>query len=371
MLRRLRRSRGAGVTSLLTAALLMLAACASPKHAELSSTTVRPTIAATSTVVPERATIAMDQTFTDGPKDWLNKPGETAWYADGAYHLEPRHPGRFVALDAPLTAVFHDSLIAARFHKTGGPPGGGYGIIVADQGPEAHDGVFQGGQFLVFEVGDMGTVGAWARDDDHWVDLLAWTPSSAVQAGSAANDLTVKDDGQQLTFSVNGTQVVQVGADLPAGRVGVFVGGDGNQVVLDHFVAQSAAPEPTSASPRPAWVANTDGEGVYLRRTPSMWDTLRAYPDGTQLQVTGTFADTDGSRWYEVRTPDGTDGYVPAAYVVSARPSALVQSRSSPANSVSGCNLPGLHCGPRTTQYVTGYTREDGTYVRSYYRSHR
>jgi hypothetical protein len=250
--------------------------------------------------------------------------------------------------------------------------------------------MFEGGQFLVFEVGDLGTVGAWARDDDHWVDLLTRTPSTAVHAGSAANDLSVNDDGQLLTFSVNGTQIAQVNADLPAGRVGVFVGGDGNRVVLDHFQAQSAAPQATSASTQQVWIANTDGEGVYLRRTPTMSDKLRAYPEGTQLQVTGATINADGALWYPVRAPDGAVGYVPAAYVASARPpvpaptlaptgpTTLVESVPTPANSVAGCNPPGLGCGeishttglPRT-EYVSGYTRRDGTYVRSYYRSHR
>jgi hypothetical protein len=322
--------------------------------------------------VPEPRTIAIDQAFTDGPKDWLNKPDGAAWYADGAYHLEPRQDGQFVALDAPINAVFHNSVISARFHKTGGPPGGGYGIIVADQGPEAHDGVFQGGQFLVFEVGDLGTVGVWARDVDRWVDLLTWTPNNAVHVGSTANDLTVNDDGEQMTFTVNGVQVAQVSADLPAGRVGVFVGGDGNHVALDHFQVQSAAPMPISAPVMQVWVANTDGEGVYLRRTPAMADKLRAYPDGTPLQVTGPAVNEDSSRWYPVRAPDGSDGYVPAAYVAFARPPAPPLARPA------GCNPPGLGCGeisrttglPRT-EYVSGYTRPDGTYVRSYYRSHR
>jgi len=157
------------------------------------------------------------------------------------------------------------------------------------------------------------------------------------------------------------------------------------------------APQPTAttqpvATPvvqQTAWVSNTEGQGVYLRRTPMMADKLRAYPDGTELQVTGADVAGDGNRWRPVRAPDGSEGYIPVNYVAAARPAAtvtvftpptVVVARAQPtlASSVNACNPPGLGCGeisrttglPRTN-YVSGYTRRDGTYVRPYYRSHR
>src|SRR5207253_357007 len=102
------------------------------------------------------------------------------------------------------------------------------------------DGTAQGGRYYVFEVGDRGEVGAWRREEDHWVDLLTWTASSAVHAGASENRLDVQLRGAQLTFSVNDAQVAQLSdATLTSGAVGVFVGGDGNQVVLEHFVISS------------------------------------------------------------------------------------------------------------------------------------
>ena len=129
--------------------------------------------------------------------------------------------------------------------RQGGPSGGGYGLVVADQGPDPHDGVNQGGRFVALEAGDQGLIGAWQREEDRWIDLQPWTPSAAVHEGSAVNELMVRVQGQQLTFLVNGTQVAQVTTKLAAGRVGVFVGGDGNQVALERFTVQSAG----SASP--------------------------------------------------------------------------------------------------------------------------
>ena len=65
-------------------------------------------------------------------------------------------------------------------------------------------------------------------------------------------------------------------------------------------------------------VGNTDGEGVYLRRTPRMSDRDTAYVDGTKLTAIGEDVTADGELWHHVRTPDGKIGYVPAKYTIEA-----------------------------------------------------
>jgi hypothetical protein len=67
-------------------------------------------------------------------------------------------------------------------------------------------------------------------------------------------------------------------------------------------------------------VGNTDGEGVYLRKTPAMSDRIQAYSDGTALTVIGDDVDGDGQHWKHVRAPDGTEGYVPSQYTVDTQP---------------------------------------------------
>ena len=185
--------------------------------------------------------IALQERFTTAGSGWPDRPAGTAWYEAAGYRMEARDPGRFVAVNAPTTDAFHDGVLMARFHKAGGPPGGGYGLIVADQGPDAHEGTFQGGRFVVLEAGDDGTIGAWQRDEDRWIDLLPWTPSSAVRDGGGPNELKVQAMGRQLTFVVNDAIVGQVETDLPPGRVGVFLGGDGNQAVLEQFAVEWTA----------------------------------------------------------------------------------------------------------------------------------
>ena len=180
---------------------------------------------ATSQPSPTLRTV-LDERFADNRRGWPDDPQATAAFADGAYRLRARQPGRFVA-------------VTGMFRKVGGPPGGGYGLIVRDRGPGPRDGLYQGGQYYVLEVGDRGELGICRREGDHWVDLLPWTPSAAVRPGLAANELAVRAVGQRLTFFVNGVEVAsRADPVLPDGGVGIFVGGDLNEVVAEHFAVQ-------------------------------------------------------------------------------------------------------------------------------------
>jgi len=179
----------------------------------------------------------LDEHFADNRYRWPDDPRGPAWLADGVYHLSAKQPNRFIAIGAPVPSSLSDVVVAASFRKVGGPPGGGYGLILRDQGPGPRDGINQGGRFYVLEAGDRGEFGIWRREGDRWVDLVPWTRSEAVRPGDAANELTVHTSGQRLTFVVNGQQIAsQVDAALTEGTVGVFVGGDFNEAVLERFV---------------------------------------------------------------------------------------------------------------------------------------
>lgn len=178
----------------------------------------------------------MDVRFASGPVDgWLDNPPYAGW-SDGAYRIQAIDAARFVAVGVPLGRVLGDVVVSGTFRKTGGPPGGGYGLIVRDQGPEPRDGVNQQARAYVLETSDLGEYGVWRRDGDHWVDLVPWMRSTSVRPGGSPNDLSVRAVGEHLTFSVNGDQLADVQDDtLIAGGVGLFVGGDYNEVAVDHF----------------------------------------------------------------------------------------------------------------------------------------
>lgn len=157
--------------------------------------TVAPTLAPRAVAPPAEnlplATV-LDESFAAPSLDWPADRAATAWLADGALHLNARDPGHFVALGLPGGDQFRDVIVTAQFRKEGGPPGGGFGIIVGDTGPGPRDGVAQDGQYVVVEVGDQGTLGVWQRQDDHWVDLRSWTESLSVRRGGEQNELTVR-----------------------------------------------------------------------------------------------------------------------------------------------------------------------------------
>jgi len=63
---------------------------------------------------------------------------------------------------------------------------------------------------------------------------------SLVRPGNATNELTVRVLGEHITFLVNGTEVTtQIDATLARGSVGIFTGGDGNQVRLEQLLVEA------------------------------------------------------------------------------------------------------------------------------------
>jgi hypothetical protein len=151
-----------------------------------------------------------------------------------------RQTGQSATIGAPFANVPADVQVTADFRKLGGPEGGGYGIIVRDQQPGVRDGTSQDGRYYVLEAGDKGEVGIWRREGDHWVDLVPWQHADAVHTGTAQNELTVRAVGNTLTLLVNGTQVAASSdSTLTNGHVGLFVGGDGDQVAVSRFTIQN------------------------------------------------------------------------------------------------------------------------------------
>ncbi len=174
--------------------------------------------------------------FASPLANWPNDPNGTAWFADGALHLFPRQPGRFVTIGVPFIGTLGDGVVSAQFHKVDGPAGGGYGVIIRDQaGSAERDSDSQAGEYLVLEVGDSGDIGVWRRKQFRWIDVVPWTHSDAVRSGEEPNTLVVSMTGASIRFEVNGDVVALLDYDgLPAsGSAGVFVGGDLNEVALE------------------------------------------------------------------------------------------------------------------------------------------
>lgn len=71
---------------------------------------------------------------------------------------------------------------------------------------------------------------------------------------------------------------------------------------------------------RLARVGNTDGDGVYIRSSPSDENRLLAWPDNTVMVLLGPRTDAGGRTWVAVRDPRGNNGWVPAEYLIFEEP---------------------------------------------------
>lgn len=83
-------------------------------------------------------------------------------------------------------------------------------------------------------------------------------------------------------------------------------------------VSVTATPAPTPTPAREIRkVGNTGGVGVYLRRTPDIGDRMRAWVDGSDMELLGEEIEAGGFRWIKVRDPAGNEGWIPERYLVA------------------------------------------------------
>jgi hypothetical protein len=213
-----------------------------PTRAVLTPTAAAPTAAPPLTPVPTAGGLqtVLDERFRSPSDFWPDDPSGPAWFGIGGYHLATREPGLFVAVAAPLPGLVEDVVATATFVKNSGPQGGGYGVILRDQGTSPLDAQTQDGRFLLFEVGDRGEVSIWQRDGARWTAVMPWRHSDAVRPGQAENELKAIGHEDQVSFVVNGQQVAGlIYTGLPTrGGVGLFLGGDLNEVTVSRLTVQ-------------------------------------------------------------------------------------------------------------------------------------
>ncbi len=83
----------------------------------------------------------------------------------------------------------------------------------------------------------------------------------------------------------------------------------------------TVAPEPTPEPVEYVRVANTGGQGVILRREPSVTAArVVARAENALLRITGPDATVDGRVWRQVEDSQGNRGWTPAEFLVAAPP---------------------------------------------------
>jgi hypothetical protein len=119
----------------------------------------------------------------------------------------------------------------------------------------------------------------------------------------------------------------------------------------DAAPANQAPPPSAGATPQATAVANqgrmkianTGGDGVYVRRTPKMSDRLVAWPDNTAIEFLGETAEGEGTKWSKVRDPRGNVGWVPSQYLApdASAPAAPIPAPPAPAPAIGSVRPPG------------------------------
>ncbi len=186
-----------------------------------------------------RSRVILDECFDRHWAGWPDDPLRDARRIENGYHLPAPRDNQFVAIGAPVGSALRDVLVGATFRKLGGPAGGTCGLLLRDRGPGPRDGRNQSGRYYVAQVDDQGAVCIWRRDQDRWIELVPWTRCEAVQPGESANDLSFEVVGGRLSLMVNGRAAATTSdAILDRGGVGLFVAGNGNDLLVDRFVVQ-------------------------------------------------------------------------------------------------------------------------------------
>ncbi|HEX5501529.1 MAG TPA: SH3 domain-containing protein [Thermomicrobiales bacterium] len=136
------------------------------------------------------------------------------------------------------------------------------------------------------------------------------SPTATHGAATATNQIILAPGGgspvgSPIIGGVGRTPSAVAGATAPTGATSPAVGG--------------AKPTATaSAAAKVFVVTGTGGEGLNLRDAPG-GNLVTTLPDGTRLEQAGPDQqDSSGATWHNVRTPDGTTGWVSAQFTQEA-----------------------------------------------------
>ena len=109
-------------------------------------------------------------------------------------------------------------------------------------------------------------------------------------------------------------------------------------------------------------VANTDGDGVNIRRATDDTESIKVWPDGTEMVVAGPDVTAEGRLWKNVRDPDGNVGFVAAEYLEAQQPTEATTTATVTPDAESAETTPTPDA-LEVTLFV-GRTNGEGVYIR-------
>ena len=164
-----------------------------------------------------------------------------ATWSDGAYRLQAREVASYVAIAAPNDPVPPNVLVSATLRKTGGPPGGGYGLIVRNQSPEVPRRQQPGAS-----TPTSPKLATWASSASGGARATTGSTSCPGRArrpyARAARQRVHRPHQWPAPVSIDHQRRPKwrgsTMTSSPMVAVGVFAGGDNNEVALDRFTVQ-------------------------------------------------------------------------------------------------------------------------------------
>jgi hypothetical protein len=123
-----------------------------------------------------------------------------------------------------------DYIVEVEATQQGGPEDNDYGLVTRYASK---------GNYSLFLISGDGFYSFAKRENNKWVVPVAWAKSSAINTGNATNLLKVVNQGENLTFYVNGVKLGDFVDSKPvSGDLGFWVEtivGGGVQVSFDNL----------------------------------------------------------------------------------------------------------------------------------------
>ena len=198
----------------------------------LWATTGEPAAEPTS-VEPVPGDLLYEEDFQDPASGWTTSSDEdtSAGYTDGQYRIAIYRQD-YMAWGNPepgLELASFAFAIEVDVRQVDGPLDNNFGLVFRLQ-EEVED-------FYWFQISGDGYYSVDLNKEDEWSTLVPWAESDAVNQGlGATNHLRVTCSGDQCSFYVNGTHLVDMADDaLSSGSIGLAAGAFDEPGVTVHF----------------------------------------------------------------------------------------------------------------------------------------
>jgi hypothetical protein len=180
------------------------------------------TAQAIQTTIAEAASqwdIVLSDEFTANKNEWATGNDDDEYAKidrtinNNVYQWDATAKKGFVAWITPNVAPLTYFYLSAKIQRTEGSTASDYGLVFREDSKS---------NFYYFGVDDNNFHVSLSYDNE-WIDIVEWTPSSAVIA-SAQNRLTVIAQGSHFIFLINNQVVAEaVDTHLPKGTVGLAI----------------------------------------------------------------------------------------------------------------------------------------------------